>query len=157
MKRAFVFVLLACVGGCNSNPVADSRFTTTFSIADTTGTPSTTFHPGESFDVSFAVTNRTGATQTYHFTGVPVVFQILQADSVLLTSVDGLVFPQVVLAGQLGDGETYTATWRAPNNAARVPTRELGVGGYQARVLHGCFFDHDALPPTSAIAFTVTQ
>ncbi len=155
MKTGMIFTLVCFVVGCKPLPVEYAGITTMLSIADTTGTPSATFHPGESFDLSFSLTNQSGADQSYHFTGVPVVFQILQGDSVVATSVDGLLFAQVVLGGGVRNGETFRASWRAPNTLGRDPKVVLPVGQYSANVLHGCFFDQYTVPPTTQIPFAV--
>ncbi len=157
MKSATLLTLVILVLGCNSNPVGYSGFPTTFSVTDTTGRPASTFHPGDSFDISFAVSNQSGADQSYHYTGVPVVFQIVRGDSVVATSIDGFLFPQVVLGGRLRNGETYSASWRAPNTSARIPHLDLSAGDYEARILHGGFFEQYALPPTPAVPITIVN
>ncbi len=170
MKRFITFLaLLSPILGCDldHSPISDrdlgySRYhergeiQMTFRLLDTTGIPAAVFHAGESFDMEFVLRNMSGKDQTFHHTGPPVLFAILSADTVLCTSIDGMVFPQVVLAGTVHNGETYRATWRAPNSAGRRPRIiSLAPGTYVARAHHGVIFDNYRLPPTNTTPFTV--
>ncbi len=130
-------------------------FQITFRLLDTTGVPTSKFQAGESFDMEFVIRNLSGMDQSFHYTGPAVVFDILSADTVLCTSVDGLAFPQVLLGGILHNGESYRATWRAPNSPGRRPPISLAPGTYVARAHHGAFFDHTRIPSTNTTPFTV--
>ncbi len=169
MKRLIALLaLLSPVSGCDldHSPISDrdlgySRYQErgeiqmTFRLLDTTGMPTAVFHAGESFDMEFVLRNMSGRDQTFHHTGPAVWFDILSADTVFCTSLDGMVFPQIVLAGTVHNGETFRATWRAPNSAGRRPRISLAAGTYVARAHHGVFFDNYRLPPTNTAPFTV--
>jgi hypothetical protein len=136
MKRFIVLLaLLSPLSGCDLGHFPYERsdgFQITFRLLDTTGTPTAEFH-----------------------TGPAVVFDIVSADTVVCTSVDGLVFAAVVLGGMVRDGETYHATWRAPNSPGRRPRISLAPGTYVARAHHGAFFDNYRIPSTNTSPFTV--
>ncbi len=170
MKRSIALLaLLFPIFGCDlgHSPISDrdlgnslyrepGGFQITFRLLDTTGIPTAVFHAGDSFDMEFVLRNMSGKDQTFHHTGPPVWFDILSADTVLCTSIDGMAFPQVVLGGTVRDGETYRATWRAPNSLGRRPRIiSLAPGIYLARAHHGVFFDNYRLPPTNTTPFAV--
>lgn len=155
------FALTALLaGGCNIlNPGSGSGGTTMplFSIADTNGIPTTTFHSGESFDLSFAMVNTTNDTLVYYGSpGPAVVFRVMKGDSVVATSVDGYLFPQVVIARSLAPGDTLRGFWRAPTTPAQVNRVALAPGGYTADVSYPVF-DKMPLERPSPIPFLVVR
>ena len=105
--------------------------------------------------MEFQISNSTGKNQTYHHTGPQVTFEIIQGDSTIATSVDGLAWPQVVLAGAIENGNSEIYSWKAPNSLARDPAITLLPGTYTARaVMHYSFVEVGA-EPISPITFTV--
>jgi hypothetical protein len=157
MKRLLVLIPLFLFMYCNSgtSPTDNHDLSVSFTITDTSGVQVTAFHTGSSFDMNFNVTNLTGNTLTYGYTGVPVVFQILLADTVFASSIDYFTFPQVVLTGKIENQATYSAKWRAPSTKARQVIFTLPVGQYKARILHGSFFNEFKMDETPPILFTI--
>jgi hypothetical protein len=144
----------ACNSAQSPAPPADNP-ATRIELFDTTGAPSATFHAGEDFDVRFSLRNTTGRDRLYYFTGVPVVFTVYQADSAVATSIDGMVFPQVVLGDTVFMNEEYHNTWRAPNPLLYRSGRSLPPGDYQIGVRHQPFFYDYPVPPSGRVAFRV--
>ena len=104
----------------------------------------------------FALLNLSGIDQTYHYTGIPIVFEVCSADTTVCTSIDGLLFPQVVLGGVVRNGETFQATWQAPHSIARGSLISLAPGTYQANIRHGGFCANVRVAQTTSVQFTVT-
>ena len=153
MRIALLILLSALIGrSCDSGldlMTESGNVVTTLALADTNGLPQTTFHFGESFDFTFGITNLTQHAQTYHHTGPTVRFEIVQGDSILATSVDGLAWIQVVLEGSIPLGGSESATWRGPKPLGGNPYFKLYPGQYSARAKLGYYFEavRPAAPP----------
>jgi hypothetical protein len=135
----------------------DTKLFKELTILDTLGNQKSSFMSGEEFQLRFTLTNQTRRDLTYHFTGFPVVFHVVQGDSVIATSTDGYIFPQVVLTGTLYRDSTIIYTWRAPNTPARESKIVLPPGQYTGRVLHGSFFVQFKAPNTDDVVFSVRR
>ncbi len=127
-------VLAGCELGTQPQ-VAPVPLAVTFRLADSTGQERRAFHPGESFDIAFSVTNMTPASLTFTKgdTGPDLRLYLLRGDSIAASSVDGYAFAQVVTGGYLDPGDSLNALWRAPNTPARDPKIVLGRGLYEIR------------------------
>ena len=103
-----VGAFLICACNQVTTPTEGGGFLTAkFTLTDSTGKATTVFHSGQQFAMSFSVTNTRMYTITYHRgnSGPSVIFQILKGDSSIATSVDGYVFPMVVLGGYVAPGQ----------------------------------------------------
>ena len=154
----FLFVLFLLIG-CNNedSSLMFNGVDTQFKLYDTNGVEKMIFKSGEDFEMRFFVTNLSGRDLSYHYTGIPVTFEIHQNDSIIATSVDGLTFAQVILGGAVKNGETYKANLLAPNASARDPKISLQAGNYKAFVKHYGFFDKFQIKETTSIEFIVTN
>jgi hypothetical protein len=154
----FLFILIPLIS-CNEedSSLMFNGVYTQIKLYDTNGVEKTIFKSGEDFEMRFFVTNQSGMDLSYHYTGIPVTFEIHQNDSVVATSVDGLTFAQVILGSSVKNGETYIANWLAPNSSARDPKISLKAGNYKAFVKHYGFFDKFQIKETSPTEFTVTN
>ena len=158
MKLLFILIPLFLFMSCDSGttPTNNHDLSVSFTLADTLGNQTTIFHTGSSFDMAFSVKNLTGKPLTYGFTGTPVVFQILSADSVFAGSTDFLTFTQDYKRGTLDNQATYTDRWRAPNTIGRQKPLVLLPGQYKARILHN-FFNEFRMEDPQLIPFTIIQ
>ena len=132
MKKTFIFltVLGVLLSGCFLfDPPMVSEGETYFYLADTSGTPGTTFHSGESFYMKFCLTNTTEDD------GGPFVrFTIYQDDQYIAGSMDGLGVHEPVLDFIFAPGDSMTGTWLAPTTPWQDPVVILSPGEYRAIV-----------------------
>ncbi len=153
-----LFVIIGLTSCSNENSVGViNGISTNFKLLNANGKESTSFKSDENFQMKFSVTNLSGNMLSYHYTGVPVIFGIVQNDSVVATSVDGLTFAQVVLGGSIKNGDTYRINWTAPYSPGRQSKFILSPGKYEAVVIHKRFFDNYQLKSTEPIEFTVIK
>jgi hypothetical protein len=155
------FFLITLIGfiACNddNSSVMVTDISTQFKLYDTNGVEKTVFKSGEDFEMKFILFNLSGEDLTYHYTGVPVYFEIYQNDSIVATSYDGLSFPQVVLEDKVVSGKTFTSNWIAPNSIARNPKLALTSGNYKAIIKHFVFFDKFQIRESLPIEFLITN
>jgi hypothetical protein len=131
------------------------RVSVTFTLTNTQGHEATSVTVGDEFDLNFTITNNTGRNLTFHHSGPPVIFRLETHDSLMSSSIDGLVWIQVVLEGTLADGETYSTTWRAPNTPWSGRLIIPLPGQYRATVSAGCFFDQLRIRAPQPIGFVI--
>lgn len=105
----------------------------------------------------FELTNNSGKDLIYDYTGVPVIFEIHQNDSIIATSVDGYLFPEVILRDTINNNETYHFNWIAPNTPVKGTKIILQAGNYQAFVKHSAFFGNFRYKETLPIGFVITD
>ncbi|MGD8782734.1 MAG: hypothetical protein PVH88_27735 [Ignavibacteria bacterium] len=156
-KEYLIIVMLVLLNSCNNDDsiVMYDNISIQFSLHNTGGDETTVFKSGEDIEMRFFITNMSGKDLSYHYTGVPLIYEIYNSDTVFATSIDGLVFPQVVIGNEIKYGETYQSKWLGPNAPYREPQIQLPVGKYKAYVKHGSFFDDYQIKETSAIEFTI--
>ncbi|MCZ2269009.1 MAG: hypothetical protein LC124_09175 [Ignavibacteriales bacterium] len=147
--------LIACNEDNSSVGVYDVN--TQFKLYDSNGVEKTTFKSGDDFEMRFSLVNLSGRDLSYHYTGIPVFFEIHQNDSIIATSVDGLSFAQVVLGGEVKNGAIFRDNWIAPNSLARDPKLILPAGNYKAFVKHYGFFDRVKLKDSKPVEFVITN
>lgn len=141
---------------CESGePIVFDGLVIKLDVTDTTGRESRQFRPGESFDLRFSMTNMTGTPLSYEHTGPEVVLLVMAGDSLVASSVDGLMWVQVVQAGSLRNGDSFSLTWRAPNTPWTGRVISLDPGRYTAAVSVRARFDGVTPPVVTPIAFTV--
>lgn len=85
-----------------------------FTMTDDTGSPVAAVAPGETFYLNVRIRNPIGSDRLYTHTGPAFSFEILQGAKTVVSSVDGLVWAQVVRTDTLRSGSTDTYRWRAP-------------------------------------------
>jgi hypothetical protein len=159
--KIIYFLLLAGIFliACNedNSSVGVNGVNTQFKLYDSNGVEKTTFKSGDDFEMRFSLVNLSGRDLSYHYTGIPVFFEIHQNDSIIATSVDGLSFPQVILGDEVKNGETFSDNWVAPNSSARDPKLILPAGNYKAYIKHYGFFDNVKLKESSPVEFMITN
>ncbi|GAB6283631.1 MAG: hypothetical protein STSR0008_24150 [Ignavibacterium sp.] len=161
MKKIY-FLLLAGIFliACNedNSSVGVNVVNTQFKLYDINGVEKTTFKSGNNFEMRFLLVNLSGRDLSYHFTGTPVFFEIHKNDSIIATSVDGLLFPEVILYGEVKNGEIIRDKWIAPNSVARDPKLILSPGNYKAFVKHYAFFDDNVtIKESLPVEFVITD
>ncbi len=136
----------------------DGTLTPEFALSDTLGNPTTEFYSGESFRIHFSVVNTLRDTLTYtrYDTGPVVRFMIMQEDSVIATSVDGLGFHLPVFEDYFLPGDTIKAEWLAPTTPWQDPKCILESGIYKASVISP-IFDHEKIRSVSDIQFSIIE
>jgi hypothetical protein len=137
-------------GGERGNITADFR------LRDTLGRESYVFRSGDEFILRLVLSNQTSQPQGFSFTPPAVNFEIQSGDSLVCTSVDGLVFPQVVLRDSIEARGTLTEQWRATKTTARPGGIALEPGQYTARAWIGCAFDSFGVLPPRTASFAIT-
>ena len=158
MKKIYFF-LIVVIGftACNddNSSVGVNGVNTQFKLYDSNGVEKTAFKSGDDFEMRFLLVNLSGRDLSYHYTGIPVFFEIHQNDSIIATSVDGLSFPQVILGDEVKNGGIFRDNWIAPNSSARDPKLILPTGNYKAFVKHYGFFDNVKIKESSPVEFVI--
>jgi hypothetical protein len=157
MIVAFHALAILLTGGCTHSTEPSARvLVAAFAIEDSAGRPISQIHSGETFRVTFTLVNTTEDTLTYTRgnTGPPVIFRIVQEDSIVASSTDGYAFLQVVLGGCVAPGQSLHEVWNAPTTPAQYPKVVLGPGGYEASVSFATF-PEARVNPVSPIGFIV--
>ena len=159
--KIIYFLLLAGIFliACNedNSSVEINGFNTQFKLYDSNGVEKATFKSGDDFEMRFSLVNLSGRDVSYHYTGLPVFFEIHQNDSIIATSVDGFSFIQVIIGDEVKNGDMFKANWIAPNTTARDPKIILPAGNYKAFVKHYCFFDNVKIKESSPVEFVITD
>ena len=160
MKKIYFFLIVA-IGftACSddNSSVGVNGVNTHFKLYDSNGVEKTAFKSGDDFEMRFLLVNMSGRDLSYHYTGIPVFFEIHQNDSIIATSVDGLSFPQVILGDEVKNGAIFRDNWIAPNSSARDPKLILPPGNYKAFVKHNGFFDNVKLQESKPVEFVITN
>lgn len=148
----FVLLLSACF-----EPI-DGTLTPEFTLSDTLGNPATEFYSGESFLMHFSIINILRDTLVFtRYDGGPLIrFMIMQEDSVIATSMDGLGFHEPVFDDYFPPGDTIRAEWLAPTTPQQSPKVVLTPGEYKARVI-SWIFDLEEIPAPEDMPFSVIQ
>ena len=124
------------ISGCDLvNTKSTEKLIPVFTLTDTTGQVSRTFHPGENFVMSYSMINTTSFTLDYYSSQPPVIFQILRNDSVIASSIDGYSFTQDATRRYLMPDSVLKATWKAPTTPPQFPKVILTPGSYEAKVV----------------------
>lgn len=147
--------LIAC--NEDNSSVGVIGVSTKFKLYDINGVEKTNFQSGDDFEMRFLLVNLSGKDLSYHYTGIPVFFEIHQNDSIIATSVDGLTFAQVILGGEVKNSGVFRNNWIAPNSSARDPKLILPAGNYKAVVKHYGFFDNVKIRESSPVEFVITE
>ena len=158
MKKYYFIIILFCLTITACFTPFDKTLAPEFTLTDTLDNQSTVFHSGESFQMNFSVVNSLPDTLIFirYDTGPIVRFMIMQNDSVIATSVDGLGFPQPVFEDHFPPGDTIRAEWLAPTTLQQSPKVVLAPGRYKARV-YSWFFDLEEISAPEDIVFSVIQ
>ncbi len=135
--RIFIFCVWVSVvlSGCDFGETFDQDgLQVDFALLSVSGSRRVNFNLLDTVIVHFSVTNCSDREITYYYTGTPVILKIARGDSVVGTSVDGLVFAQVVHSRVLGAGQSLTLDWMVPNGPWGDHTVILTPGTYLALV-----------------------
>ncbi len=158
MKKILsLFAILILFTACEDGDFNMNRIKSEFKLYDNNGIEKNIFQSGDDFEMRFELTNNSGKDLIYYYTGVPVIFEIHQNDSIIATSVDGYVFPEVVLSDTIKNNETYHFNLIAPNTPVRATKIILQAGNYQAYVKHSAFFVDFRYKETLPIPFTIIE
>lgn len=134
-------VMLSSLMGCNQFEVPTKTLIVDFRLSKLDGTLSDSFHAGEKFDMRLVITNRTGEIRRYSYTEPNYLFKISKNDTVVITSIDGLLFPQVFVSDSIMPDQTVSYNWLAPTSVYYPDGFQLTPGKYQALGLVQLLFD----------------
>jgi len=155
----FSLILTFCVFACNkiTSPF-DTTLNATFAMTDTLGHSISQLHSGESFYLSFFLTNTTKRTLTYYSgsSAPPILFKIVVDDSLVASSTDGYDFLMFVSEGRLAPGQKLDTNWKAPTTPAQSPKVILQPGKYEAFVYYPNF-NEAKINKISPITFEVVD
>lgn len=155
---ASITLMAIATSGCDlTNPHTNgsSSLSPVFSIADTSGKITTNFHSGDSFLLTFSVTNTTSDTVIYQYGPPMISFRILK-DSVLVSfSHEGCAEPEIFTEPdyfttvKLAPGKSINGSWKAPTSICSTQKTILPVGSYQAEAFFPYFKNVkvDSVPP----------
>jgi len=149
--------VVGCDLGDDQTPTPLEPLSATFRLTDTCGHEVTSFRSGEDFDISLSVVNTTSRRLTvYRGDSSPdVIFRILQADTVVATSIDGYAFAQVATIGYIEPGQALEGRWRAPNTHAQNPRIVLIPESYRVQSFFPRF-DEVEVKQVLPINFSIT-
>jgi len=168
MTRTMTSMLLVSLFaiGCgliNTKGGMNNGLTTAFTISDTTGRATQTFHPGEPFLLSFALINNTPDTFTAHFPSMPPIrFEILRGDSTLVFSNPKptgpiIPIPNVIIEEMfLEPHDTVHTQWKAPDTPYENSSIILTDGYYIAQVIFPSY-DMAILDTMKQLSFSIVQ
>lgn len=161
--RTIIFLSTLALGvfGCDfgQKPITPVELlSANIRLTDTSGRETTTFRPNENFDVSFTLTNTTDKRLTFYRgdSGPAVIFQILQGDKVVASSIDGYIFLPVAFTDYLEPGQTMRGYWRGPTTPAQYPRLLLTPGSYKLVVLFPRF-DQAETKDVLPIQFSIVE
>ncbi len=138
---SMVAVFLLLLIGCNQFQAPPKTLSVDIKLAKLDGTSSDSFHAGEKFDVRLIISNRTGEIRRYNYTPPNYVFKVLKNDTVMITSIDGLSFPQVFVNDSIMPDQTISYAWIAPTSVIQPNGIQLMPGRYQAFGFAQLLFD----------------
>lgn len=159
MKLIIIAVFASLgIAGCgllNSRSKRGEGLTPTFTLADTTGAPNTTFHSGESFLMSFQLINTSPDTIKYYsvFCFPSVIFGIYRNDS-LITETPWNCDNALTL-DYFNPGDTLQGEWKAPKSTNGISA--LPPGSYVAKVVFPKLSEMNGVNPAPQIGFRITQ
>jgi len=110
--------------------------------------------------MQLTLTNYTGKDLVYYYSGPCVIFEIVQNDSVLTSSDEGLCWTAVVQKGILEKDGKLVFGWRAPHSLldSQLGTRFiLELGHYEAGVKILMGFEKYGAIPSEAKDITITK
>jgi hypothetical protein len=138
----FSILLTFCVIACNQiTSPDDNKLNASFIMTDTLGQSVSQLYSGESFYLSFYLTNTGKETLTYYSgsSAPPIIFRITKDDSIAASSIDGYDFTMVVSEGRLEPDRKLDSNWKAPTTPAQSPKVILQPGKYMALVFYPNF------------------
>jgi len=138
MKHLPVFIILLglILSGCEIFDIQQNRdMNTSFTLTDTLGQTADIFHSGEDFILTANLINTLDDTVFYDIrnSGPLVFFTLLQGDSVVASSSDGMGSHCVIIPSYSAPGDTQSVSWTAPTTLTQVPSVTLEPGFYTAR------------------------
>ena len=153
----FVTLLVNACSSPTSSNTGNGSLTATFTLTDTTGKRVDQLHSGEAFVLSFMLINITKDTLISHNMFMqPVIFSILENDSTVATSIDGMVFQQWMVDWHIAPGDSLQLKWKAPAPLAFPNWKVvLRPGTYTATVAFPNF-QQGKVNPVSPIIFSIT-
>ncbi len=137
MKSGFVLIILsAALPACNLlSPSSGEHYdlSAEFSMTDTAGQISTHFRSGQSFLLSFTLTNVSADTFACLYVGPEFSFGVFRQDTIVTRSY-GCEISLYPHPDTLRPGEFRKATWKGPTPVCPPNHIVLPAGIYQARV-----------------------
>ena len=147
-------VLLGCKKEETTQPISLQVISTSFSITDTLGYPSTYFRPGTPFYLIFQMTNKTGIDQNYTGTAPISEIYITRNDTIISRQYAYLAWSQVVYHGILKADSSLTNRWLGPFNPLSS-VASLSRGNYVADVSINARFDNVEIEQPQRIHITI--
>ncbi len=142
--HTFLFLTLTAImfAGCDLNPLSHGKILVSYmAITDTTGQAISDIRSGEYFDVALTIVNKTGRDQKYHDRRPPVIFQVVRADSVHISSDYGCMYAQPLRIITLEEGDELIWRWRGPMQGCTDKKVNLEPGDYLVFARPGLHFE----------------
>jgi hypothetical protein len=147
-------VLMGCEKIETTQPAPEKTISTSFSITDTLGNPSTIFQTGMPFYLIFQMTNRTGIDQNYTWTGPVSEIFITRNDTIISRQYYGFAWPEIVRRDVLKTDSTLTNRWLGPFNPLSS-VAALMPGSYVADISIFARFDNAEIERPQHIQITI--
>ena len=147
-------VLMGCEKDESTQPVPGKTISTSFSITDTDGYPSTYFRPGTPSYLIFQMTNKTGIDQNYSWTGPGSEIYISRNDTIISRQYYGFAWPEIVRRDVLKADSSLTNRWLGPFNPLSS-VAALMPGSYMADVFIFARFDNVEIERPRRIQITI--
>jgi len=159
MRFILILVLMGIVGCDSTEPgvIKLSDIEVQFNLSDLNNNVKTSFITDE-INFNLIIKNNSAIDLTFSSSNPTVIFQILQSEKELCSSIDYLTFTAQIIEGKLESGKIIQYNWLAPNTAGRTGGNNiinLAKGKYIARVVYSAFFNEISLPSKSEIEFTI--
>ncbi|MGD0591769.1 MAG: hypothetical protein ABSA44_13380 [Bacteroidota bacterium] len=147
-------VLMGCEKDETTQPTPEKIISTSFSITDTLGNPSTVFRTGKPFYLIFQMTNKTGIDQNYTWTEPISEIYITRNDTIISRQFYGYAWPQIVRRDVLKADSSLTNRWLGPFNLLSS-VAALSPGNYVADVFINARFDNAEIEHPQRIQITI--
>lgn len=105
----------------------------------------------------FVIENRGSSDLEYKFTAPFSYFAIEKKDSIILSSIDNLMFPQVITDGKIRAGSNYSAKWTVTDVNSASDDFSMTPGRYSAKVITSVGLPESVIPKKIVLDFVVTE
>lgn len=147
-------VLMGCKKDETTQTIPTQVISTSFSITDTLGYPSSFLRPGTPFYLIFQMTNKTGIDQNYTGTAPISEIYITRNDTIISRQYAYLAWSQVIYHGILKADSSLTNRWLGPFNP-QSSVAALSRGNYVADVSINARFDNVEIEQPQRIQITI--
>jgi len=161
MKPLILVVVSSLIAGwCDDMPPTPPLIVPVqaeFTMTDDTGAAVTAVASGQTFILTASIRNPIGGGRPYTHTGPAFTFDIVRDGAVVASSVEGLVWAQVVLLDTLKSGATDVHRWRAPWPPTGTKPILLPAGSYSAHPVSRYGFTDGFVLRVPDLPFTVVD